>query len=172
VDRLGLTVADDARDDQVGIVECRAERVTDRVAELAAFMDRARSFGRDMTRNTAWKRELTEQALHSPLVARNRGVHVGVAALEPRVRDDRRATVSGPDHVHHVEVVARNETTEMGIHEIEAGARPPMTEKPRLDIGDRERTAQQRVVHQINLPDGQEVRGAPIRVDPRQLRLR
>ena len=41
--RLGLAVADDAQDEQVGVVERGAERVRERVAELAALVDRARA---------------------------------------------------------------------------------------------------------------------------------
>ena len=62
--RLGLTVAHDARDDEIGIVERGAERVADRVPELAAFVDGARRLGRDVTRHTAGKRELAEQLEH------------------------------------------------------------------------------------------------------------
>ena len=41
--RLRLAVADDARDDEIGIVEHRAERVAERITQLAALMDRARA---------------------------------------------------------------------------------------------------------------------------------
>ena len=40
---LRLAVADDAGDDQIGVVERGAEGVAERVAELAAFVDRARA---------------------------------------------------------------------------------------------------------------------------------
>jgi hypothetical protein len=36
--RLGLAIADDARDDELRIVECGAERVRQRVTELASFV--------------------------------------------------------------------------------------------------------------------------------------
>ena len=62
---LGFAVADDAADQQVGVVEGGAERVHQRVAELAAFMDRSGRLGRDMARNSAGERELAEQPLHA-----------------------------------------------------------------------------------------------------------
>ena len=40
---LGLAVADDAGDDQAGIVERGAERVAERVPQLAALVDRSRA---------------------------------------------------------------------------------------------------------------------------------
>ena len=58
---LRLPVADDADDDQVGIVEGRAERVDERIAELAAFMDRAGRLRGRVARDAARKRELAEQ---------------------------------------------------------------------------------------------------------------
>ena len=103
---LGFAVADDARDDEIGIVERGAERVPDRIAELAALVDRARRLRRDVARHAAGKRELAEQPLHPLAVARDRRIRLGVAAFEPRVGEDRRTAVTGTDHVDHVEVVA------------------------------------------------------------------
>ena len=48
-------------DEQVGVVERRAVRVRERVAELAALVDRARRLGRDVARDAAGERELAEQ---------------------------------------------------------------------------------------------------------------
>ena len=45
---LGLAVADHAGDEQVGVVERRAVRVRERVAELAALVDRAGRLRRDV----------------------------------------------------------------------------------------------------------------------------
>ena len=58
---LGLAVADDAGDDQIGIVEGGAIGVDERVAEFAALVDRARRLRRGVARNAAGKRELPEQ---------------------------------------------------------------------------------------------------------------
>ena len=69
---LRLAVADDARDEQVGIVERRAERVRERVAELAALVDRSRRLGRDVARDPAGKRELPEEAAQPLFVLADR----------------------------------------------------------------------------------------------------
>ena len=58
--RFGLAVADDAGDDQPGIVERGAEGVAERIAEFAAFMDRAGRRRRHVARNAAGKGELLE----------------------------------------------------------------------------------------------------------------
>ena len=58
---LGLAVADDAGDQQVGVVEGGAEGVDERVAELAALVDRARGRHADVARDPARGRELADQ---------------------------------------------------------------------------------------------------------------
>ena len=42
--RLGFTVSDHAAHEQIGIIESRAKRVCDRIAEFAAFVNRARAY--------------------------------------------------------------------------------------------------------------------------------
>ena len=66
---LGLAVADDAADEQVRVVERRAVGVRQRVAQLAALVDRAGRLGRDVARDPAGERELPEQPPHALLVA-------------------------------------------------------------------------------------------------------
>ena len=87
---LGLAVADDAGDEQIGVVEGRAEGVRQRVAELAALVDRARRLGRGMARDPAGKRELAEELPHALLVLGDVRIDLAVRALEIGVGDDRR----------------------------------------------------------------------------------
>src|SRR5262249_42599581 len=79
---LGLTVADDARGDEAGIVEHGAKRMRDRVTELAALMNRARHLGRDMAWNATRKRELAKETLQAGLVARNIGIQLAIRAFK------------------------------------------------------------------------------------------
>jgi hypothetical protein len=65
---LRLAVADDAGDDEIRVVEHRAERMAQRVAELAALVDRARALGRGVAGDAARKRELLEQLAQAGLV--------------------------------------------------------------------------------------------------------
>ena len=53
---LRFAVADDARDDQLGVVERRAEGMAQRIAELAAFVDRSRAS--PATRGWGCRREM------------------------------------------------------------------------------------------------------------------
>ena len=52
---LGLAIADDAHGEEVGIVKHRAERVRERVAQFAAFVDGTRRFRRDVAGDAAGK---------------------------------------------------------------------------------------------------------------------
>ena len=80
--------------------------------------------------------------------------------------------MAGADHVDHVEVKLFDQAIEVCVDEVEAGRRAPMAEEPRLDVLLLERLAQQRVVEQIDLADGQIVGGAPVGVDERGVFIR
>ena len=167
--RLGLAVADDARDEQVGVVERRAERVRERVAELAALVDRARRLRRDVARDPAGERELAEEPAHAVLVLRDLGVDLGVRALEVGVRDEAGAAVAGAGDVDRAQVALADRAVQVDVEQVEAGRRAPVAEQPRLHVLRLQRLAQERVVEEVDLPDGEVVRGAPVGVDAAQL---
>src|SRR5256885_6597112 len=80
--RLGLAVADDARDEEVRVVVGRAEGVRERVAELPALVDRARRLRRRVARDPTREGELPEELLEARLVLRHVRVELAVGALE------------------------------------------------------------------------------------------
>ena len=162
---LGLAVADDAGNDQVGIVEGRTVGVRKRITQLAALVDRAGGFGRHVTGYAAGKRELGEQALHPRLVGGDVRVDLAVGALEIGVRHQSRSAVTRTGDIDHVEVVLLDDAVQVGIEEVQAGRGAPVAEQPRLDVFLGQGLLQQRIVVEIDLPDGQVVGGAPVRVD-------
>ena len=170
--RLGLAVADHAADDQVRVVERGAIRVDQRVAQLAALVDRARGLGRDVAGDAARERELPEQPPEAGLVARDRRVGLGVRPLEVGVRDEARAAVAGAGDVDRLEVVAPDHPVHVGVDEVQAGCRAPVAEEARLDVLRAERLPQQRVVEEVDLADREVVRGPPVGVDPADLVVR
>ena len=91
---LGFAVADDAGDEQVRVVERRAERVREGVAELAALVDRARRLGRDVRRDAARERKLAEELAQPGFVLRDMRVELGVGPFEIRVRNETRPAVA------------------------------------------------------------------------------
>ena len=158
---LGLAVADDAGGDQVGVIHHGTEGVRERVAQLAALMDRARRLGRDMARDAAGERKLFEQALHAGRVARDVRVHVGVRAVEIVLRDHGVAAVAGAGEVDHVEVIFVDDAVEVRVDEVLAGHSAPVADDLLFDVALGQPPAQQRVVEQVELAGGQIVRRAP-----------
>src|ERR1700683_370884 len=77
-----LAVTDHARYDQIGIVKRGAERVDERVAEFAAFVDRTRHVRTGMTRHSARRRELSKQQTHPLGVLGNERINLRVRSLE------------------------------------------------------------------------------------------
>ena len=158
---LGLAVADDAGDDEVGIVERRAIGMRQGIAELAALVDGTRRVGGGVAGDAAGKRELAEQASHAGFVLRDVGIDLAVGSFEPGVGDHPRRAVAGPGDEQDVGILRLDDPVEMDIDEVQAGHRAPMAEKAWLDMRHLERRAQQRIGHQIDLPDRQVVGGAP-----------
>src|SRR3954464_12111814 len=58
---LRLAISHNTRRNQIGIIQHRAERVTQRIAQLSSLMNRARRLGRNMRWNSSRKRKLFEQ---------------------------------------------------------------------------------------------------------------
>src|SRR5205823_12540125 len=73
---LRFPIADDAEDLQARVIEGGAVRVRERIAELTAFMDRARRLGRVMARNACWKGKLPKELLQSDQVRRDVGIRL------------------------------------------------------------------------------------------------
>ena len=165
---LRLAVADDAGDEETGVVERGAERVRERVSELAALVDGAGRLRRDVARHAAGERELLEEAAHPLLVLGDVRVDLAVRALEVRVRDEPGPAVAGARHVEHGQVAFDDRAVEVDIDEVQARRRAPVPEEPRLDVLEDERRLQERVVQEVDLADGEVVRGAPVRVHLRE----
>ena len=164
---LGLAVADHAGDEQVGIVEGGAVGVGERVAELAALVDRARRLRRRVAGDAAGEGELAEELAQPVLVAADVGVDLAVGALEVGVGDDAGAAMARSGHVDRVRVAGADRPVEMHVEEVEARGGAEVPEQPRLHLLGDQRLAQQRVVEQVDLPDREVVGGAPPGVDHR-----
>ncbi len=161
----------DADDESLGRVECRAERMHQRVAQLAALMNRPRRLRRGVAGDPAREAETSEETAQTFLVERDLRVYLGVGALEERVGDHRRTAVAGSADVDRIDIALLDRPVHVGVDEVQAGNGPEMAEQSGLDVLRLQRLAQQRVVEQIDLPDGQVVRGAPVGVDLRELLL-
>ena len=163
---LRFAVADDAGDDEVGIVEDGPERVAERIAQLAALVDRPGRLRRCVARDPSGEGELEEQLLKPGFVLADVGIDLAVGALEVRVAHDGRAAMPGARDVDHVEVVLLDDPVQVHVDEVLTGRRAPVPEQHVLHVRERQRALQQRIVVEIDLPDRQIVGGAPVRVHP------
>src|SRR6516225_3482456 len=79
---LRFTVADDAGNDKIRVVEGGSVGMRECVTKFAAFVDRAGRLRRHMARDPARERELGEQAFHALFVDRDVRIDLAVGALE------------------------------------------------------------------------------------------
>src|SRR6185437_16718186 len=92
---LRFAVADDAGDDQVGIVEHRPERMAERIAQLSALVDRARALRRYMARNSPRKRKLNEELSKPGFILADIGIDLAIRPLEIGVAHECGSAVPG-----------------------------------------------------------------------------
>ena len=162
---LRLAVADHAGGDQIGIVRHRAKGVGEGVAQLAALVNGAGGLGRNMARDAAGERKALEELLHALLIAGDVGVDLGVAAVEPVLRDHGVAAVAGTGEVDHIEVVALDDAVQVRVDEVLARAGAPVADDGLLEVALFERALKQGVIEQVELAGGQVVRGAPVGIE-------
>ncbi len=166
---LRLAVAHDRRHDEARVVERRAESVSQDVAELSAFMDGAGGWDADVARNASGRREAAEEAAEAGDVARDLGIDLGVGPLEIDVRKERRAAVAGTREEDHVQLFLHDQAVQVDVEEVQARRRAPVSEEARLDVVPRERLPKKGIVLQVDLTDGEVVRGPKVGVQRAKL---
>ena len=70
-----------------------------------------------------------------------------------------------PGDIDHVEVILLDRAIEMRIDKVLPRRSPPMPQQSRLHMLQLERLAQQRIVKQLDLPDGEIIRRPPVGID-------
>ena len=143
----------------------------ERVAELAAFVNGSRDICGVVRRDAVGPGELAEETLQAVVIALDVGVDLGVGPLEIGVGDDAGSAVTGTDDDHGVGVLVADDAVEVEVNEIEPGRGAEMAEQARLDVIAGERAAEQGIVAQIDLADGEIVGGAPVGVHKIELVL-
>ena len=168
---LRLAVAHHTGGDQVGVIRHGAEGVGQRVAQLAALMDRAGGLRCHMAGNAAGEGETLEELLHPLLVSGDVGIDLGIAAVQPVLRHHGVAAVAGAGEIDHIQIVALDDPVQMGIDEVLAGAGPPVSHDGLLEVAFDQRALQEGVIHQIQLAGRQIVGSPPVGVKLPQLLL-
>ena len=129
---LRLAVAHDGDGEEPGAVERRTERMTQRVAQLAAGVDGAGEHGRAVAgqamRGGVGAHELRE----ARLVIRERGVPLGERTVQKRAHRAGGAAVARAHHHERRARVRRHEAVDVGVEEVEPRYGPPVSQGPRL----------------------------------------
>jgi hypothetical protein len=131
---LRFTVPHHHRDEEIGVIEGRSERVRDAVAELTTLVDGARRLRRAVAADAAGERELLEERGHPLLVFTLVRVNLRVRAFEVDRCQDPRGAVAGAGEEDGIEVVLVDQSIEMDVREAQARARPPVPEQALLDV--------------------------------------
>src|SRR5260370_6493232 len=132
------------------------------IPDFAPSMDRSGSFWRDMTRDSIRPGELPKQPLHSVPAALDIRITLSIGAFQIALRHQPRTAMAGADDIYHVQVKFFDQPVQVDIDEVEPGSGAPMPEQTRLDVFELEWGFEQRIVLQIDLPNGEIVCGAPI----------
>ena len=167
--RLGLAVSDHHRDEEVGVVERRAEGVGQAVAELAPLVNRSRRLRRAVAADPAREGELPEELAHPLLVLALVGVDLGVGALQVDRAQYAGRTVPGTRQEDRVEVGLADQPVQVDVGEGESRARAPVAEQTLLDVLWLQRLSEQGVVLEVDHSYGQVVARPPVGVDRPQL---
>ena len=162
---LSFAVADDGRDEQIRVIEHSAKCMCDGVAQLAAFVDGARSFGCNVAGDAAGEGELLEQLLHALFITADVGVNFRVGAVQVSVGNKEVSSVARAGDQDHILVVLLDDTVQVNINEVLARHGAPVANDLLLHVVTGQRTAQHGVIEQVQLACCQVVAGTPIGID-------
>src|SRR5437763_9314161 len=125
-----------------------------------------------MAGDPSGERELAKQTTQSLLVATDVRVHLAVGAVEIRPCNQSWTAVTRSRHVDRTETARADRAIHVGVDEIQARRGAPVTEQPRLDVLRPQRSAEQRIVQQVDLPNRQVVGCAPPAIERLDLPIR
>src|SRR4030095_11315840 len=167
--RFRLTITDDGGNNLVWIVKCRSVSVRQGISEFATLMNGAGSLRRYVTGNSSGKRKLLKEPLHTLFICRDVRVNLTIGSFQVGISDESRPAVTWPRDVNHVEIVLLDKPVQVNVNEVQTRRRSPVSKQPRFHMLFGERFLQQRMVIEINLANGQVVRGTPVGVYSFQL---
>src|SRR6516225_5740199 len=132
--RFRFPIPHDATHEQVRVVESRAIRVRERIAEFTALVNRSGSFRSHVTWNSAREGELFEQFLQALFGLRNVRIDFAIGAFKVGVGYQPGAAMSGPGNVNDIEIELFDQAVQVNVDEVQPRSSSPMAEKPRLDV--------------------------------------
>src|ERR1700683_4114828 len=132
--RFRFPIADHTAGDQIRIVKSRAIRVSNGIAQLAAFVDRTWRFRCAMAGDPAGKRKLLEQPPPPLFVFAYVRIKLAVRAFEVCIRHNSRSAVPRTRNVDDVEILALDHAIQVHVYEIQSGRSAPMAEQAWLNV--------------------------------------
>jgi hypothetical protein len=72
--------------------------------------------------------------------------------------------VSGSAYIQHIEIALTNGTVQVGINKVQTRRGSPVSQQTGFDVFWFEGLAQERIVHQVDLPDGEIIGCSPVTV--------
>ena len=162
---LRLAVADDAGDD--ADPDCRRRPRRRARARSRALRPRGSSRASPAPRDLESHRDrrTAGRARAALPLPRRRWVQLAVCPLQVRVRDVGRPAVARARDEDRVQVAHSDRAVQMRIDEVEARHGSEVAEQPRFHVLGLQRLPQERIAEQVDLPDREIVRGAPVAVE-------
>ena len=142
------------------------------VAELAAFVDGAGSFRRNVAGDAARERELLAQLLQAVHILADVRVNFAVCALQIGVRHKEVASVARAGNQNHVLIVLFDHPVQVNINEVLPRDGPPVTYNLLLDVIHRQRLTHQGVIQQVQLGSAKIVCSTPVSIHFLQILVR
>ena len=137
--------------------------------EFPALVDRPGRLRGAVAADPAGEAELLEQPLHPGRVPRHFQIDLGVRPLQVHVVHGPRPAVPRSAEVRHAQVMLLNEPVLVAVDRVQAGRRPPVAQESGLTCSPPERLAEEGVVEQVDLADGQVVGRPPVGVELAEL---
>ena len=101
---------------------------------------------RDRTGDAAGKRELLEQSFQSGFILGDIRIHLAPGAFEINIADQGRTAMTGTRDIDDVQIVLLDYPVEVDVDKVLPRGCSPMAHHQRLDVGQLQRLAKQRIV--------------------------
>ena len=144
-----LSVSYNYSSDQIRIVKNGSESMSDRISQLAAFINRAWCFRCAVAWYAAGERELFEHFFHSLFITADIRIYFTVASVKIGICDQEVSAVSGTGEEDHIQIITFDNTVAVNIYEILSGYSSPVTNDLLFDMIHGKGFFQQRIVQQI-----------------------
>ena len=105
-----------------------------RVTQLTALVDGARSLRRTVARNAAREGELLEHLLHAFLILADVRIYLAVASIQISVGDQEVAAMTRTGKKDHIQIITLDGTVAVHIHEVLSRHGSPVSDDLLLDL--------------------------------------